>query len=128
VRDVCLGGSPKLSYSTKGVVVCYWCGAFDSGDYKLMAFYLDDCKPRLPHYAAIQMKVLSRGTRILRTVVYEGASTCVMSLSCWRALGSPEIVPSPTMLKAFDRHSFKPYGIIPSFPVELGGKDRIRIS
>ena len=26
------------------------------------------------------------------------------------------------MLKAFDGHAFKPHGIVPSFPVMLGGK------
>ena len=52
----------------------------------------------------------------------EGASTCVMSLSCWKGLGSLEIVPSQSMLKAFDGHVFKPHGIVPSFPVMLGGK------
>ena len=26
------------------------------------------------------------------------------------------------MLKAFDGHVFKPHGIIPSFPITLGGK------
>ena len=52
----------------------------------------------------------------------EGALTCVMSLSCWKGLGSPEIVLSQSMLKAFDGHVFKPHGIVSSFPVTLGGK------
>ena len=52
----------------------------------------------------------------------EGALTCVMSLSCWQGLGSPEIVPSQSMLKAFDGHVFKPHGIVPSLLVTLGGK------
>ena len=52
----------------------------------------------------------------------EGASTCVMSLSYWQGLESPEIVSSQSMLKAFDGHVFKPHGIVPSFPVTLGGK------
>lgn len=52
----------------------------------------------------------------------EGASTYVMSLSCWKGLGSLEIVPSQSMLKAFDGHVFKLHGIVPSFPVTLGGK------
>ena len=52
----------------------------------------------------------------------EGASTCVMSLSCWKDLGSPEIVSSQSILKAFDVHVFKPHGIVPSFSVMLGGK------
>ena len=37
-------------------------------------------------------------------------------------VGSPAIVPSQSMLKAFDGHVFKPHGIVPSFPVTLGGK------
>jgi hypothetical protein len=30
--------------------------------------------------------------------------------------------PSPTLLTAFDGRSFRPYGIVPSFPVHLRGK------
>jgi hypothetical protein len=59
---------------------------------------------------------------IFRTVVDEDASTCVVSLACWKAIGQPTLSPSPTLLTAFDGHSFRPHGIIPSFPVQLGGK------
>jgi hypothetical protein len=45
-----------------------------------------------------------------------------MSASCWQALGSPALVPSPTMLQAFYGHSFQLKGIIVGFPIELGGK------
>ena len=45
-----------------------------------------------------------------------------MPLSCWKGLGSPEIIPSQSMLKAFDEHFFKPHGIVPAFPITLGGK------
>ena len=55
-------------------------------------------------------------------MVDEGASTCVMSLSCWKGLGSLEIVPSQSMLKAFDGHVFKLHGIAPAFPIMLRGK------
>jgi hypothetical protein len=55
-------------------------------------------------------------------VVDEGASTCVMSLACWKAIGQPILSPSPTLLTAFDGHSFQPHGIIPSFLMQLGGK------
>jgi hypothetical protein len=55
-------------------------------------------------------------------VVDEGASSCVMSLACWKAIGQPTLSPSPTLLTAFDSHSFQPHGIVPSFPVQLGGK------
>ena len=59
---------------------------------------------------------------IFRTVVDEGASTCVMSLVCWKVIGQPILYPSPTLLTAFDGHSFKPHGIIHSLSVQLGGK------
>ena len=45
-----------------------------------------------------------------------------MSLSCWKALGSPELVPSNTLLTAFDRMSFHPHGILPDFEINLEGK------
>jgi hypothetical protein len=45
-----------------------------------------------------------------------------MSLSCWKAIDQPVLSPSPTLLTAFDGHFFRPHGIIPSFPVQLGGK------
>jgi hypothetical protein len=85
-----------------------------------------DLKPRLPYHVAFQI-VVAHPTKtftrnIFRTVVDEGASTCVMSLACWKAIGQPALSPSPTLLTAFDGHSFRPHGIVPSFPVQLGGK------
>ena len=55
-------------------------------------------------------------------VVDEGASTCVMSLSCWKSLGSLELVPSNTLLTSFDGRSFCPHGILPDFEIKLVGK------
>jgi hypothetical protein len=56
------------------------------------------------------------------TLVDEGASTCVISLACWKAIGQTELSLSPMLLTMFDDHSFRPHGIIPSFPVQLDGK------
>jgi hypothetical protein len=85
-----------------------------------------DLKPRLPYHVAFQI-VVAHPTKtftwnIFRTVVDEGASTCVMLLACWKAIGQPELSPSPTLLTAFDGRSFRPHGIFPSFLVHLGGK------
>jgi hypothetical protein len=85
-----------------------------------------ELKPRLPYHIAFQI-VVAHHTKtftwnIFRTVVDEGTSTCIMSLACWKAIGQPELSPSPTLLTAFDGRSFRPHGIIPSFPVQLGGK------
>ena len=67
------------------------------------------------------MKVV--GKKFFRTILDEGAnSTSVLSLSCWKAIGSPELVTSPMTLKAFDGRGFQPHGLISSLSVELGGK------
>jgi hypothetical protein len=55
-------------------------------------------------------------------VVDEGTSTCMMSLTCWKAIGQPIFSLSPTLLTSLDRCSFRPHGIIPYFPMKLGGK------
>ena len=56
------------------------------------------------------------------TIIDEGATAFMMSLSCWKGLGSPELSQSATMLSAFDGRSFQPHGILPSLKVQLGGK------
>jgi hypothetical protein len=87
---------------------------------------MNDLKPCLPYHVTFQI-VVAHPTKfftwnIFRMVVNEGASTCVMSLACWKAIGQPALSPSPTLLTVFDGRSFRPHGIVPSFPVQLGGK------
>jgi hypothetical protein len=88
--------------------------------------YMIDLKPHLPcHMAfpivvAYTMKTFTQN--IFRTVVDEGASTCLMSLACWKAIGQPILSLPTTLLTAFNDRLFRPHGIIPSFPVQLGGK------
>ena len=62
------------------------------------------------------------GKQVHRTVLDEGATTCIMSFTCWQALGSPTLAALQTVLKAFDGHVFSPHGILTTFPIELGGK------
>jgi hypothetical protein len=85
-----------------------------------------DLKPPLPYHVAFQIVVAhptkSFTQNIFRTVIDEGASTCVMLLACWKAIGQPVLSLSPTLLTAFDSRSFIAHGIIPSFLVQLGGK------
>ena len=47
---------------------------------------------------------------------------CIMSLNCWKSLGSPRLLQSSMTLKAFDGRTYKPCGIINNLQVELGGK------
>jgi hypothetical protein len=86
-----------------------------------------DLKPRLPYHVAFQI-VVAYSTKnftrnIFHTVVDEGASTCVMPLVCWKAIGQLALSPSPTLLTAFDGRSFRPHGIIPSFPCAVRGEN-----
>jgi hypothetical protein len=89
-------------------------------------FDMTELKHCLPYHVVFQIvvayttKTFTRN--IFRTVVDEGTSTCIMSLECWKAIGQPILSQSPTLLTAFDGHSFRPHGIIPSFPMQFGGK------
>ena len=47
---------------------------------------------------------------------------CIMSIQCWRSLGSPSLNQSPTILKAFDGRGFRPFGILQDLPIEVEGK------
>ena len=85
-------------------------------------FHLSDVKIRLPYHVALSIDVIHGGNTIGREVVDEGDSTCVMSLSCWKYLGSPELTLSNTFLTAFNGRSFCPHGILPDFEIKLAGK------
>ena len=60
--------------------------------------------------------------KVFQTVLDEGASTSVLSLTCCKALGSLKLITSPMTLKAFDGWGFQPHGLISALMVELGGK------
>jgi hypothetical protein len=94
----------------------------DPTDTNLIVFDLEDHIPRLPPQLTFQIQVVVSDKNICRTVIDEGASTCVMSLACWKAIGSPPLNESQNTLKAFNGSSFKPYGVIPSLPITLEGK------
>ena len=79
-------------------------GSMDSSS--LMAkFHLSDVKIHLPYHVALSIDVIHGGKTIGRAAVDEGASTCVMSLSCWKAIESPELVLStPSLLLLTEGH------------------------
>lgn len=97
-------------------------GGFEKSSTGLITFDTETHKTQLPSHVTFQIKVPSKGTNIQRKVIDEGASTCVMSLTCWKALKFPALVPSSQLLKAFDGHTFKPHRIIQVFLLKLGGK------
>ena len=88
----------------------------------MVKFHLSDVKIFLPYHVALSIDVIHGGKTIGRVVVDEGASTSVMSLSCWKALESPEMVPSNTLLTSFDGRSFCLHGILLDFEIKMVGK------
>lgn len=86
----------------------------------LIAFDTKHITPHLSHQLTFQIQVTIMEKLIHRIVVNEGETTSVMSISCWKALGSPPITPSPTILIYFDGCSFSPYGIFTSLPITVG--------
>jgi hypothetical protein len=97
-------------------------GGIDPTDTNLIIFYLEDHIPRLPPQLAFQIQVVVSDKNICRTVIDEGASTCVMSVACWKAIDSPPLTESHNMLKAFNGSGFKPYSVLPSLSITLEGK------
>jgi hypothetical protein len=77
-------------------------GDFDPESPNSLKFNPDDHQSRLSHQIAFQVDVVVHNQQIHRTILDEGASTCVMSLACWKGLKSPTLNKSPTMLCAFD--------------------------
>jgi hypothetical protein len=71
---------------------------------------------------AFQIHVDYSKDTIRHIVIDEGVSMCVMSLTCWKSIGSPTLSQSLTMLIVFDGRSFHPHSILPTFPIQLGGK------
>ena len=63
-------------------------------------------QPRLPYYVSLLIHVECINNTVMHTVIDEGVTTFVMSLSCWKGLGSPKFSNSTTMLTAFDGRSF----------------------
>ena len=97
-------------------------GAVDSDNTNLIHFNVEKYKPRLPHKISFQIIMKVVGKKVFRMVLDEGASTLVLYLTCWKSLGSPKLVTSPTTLKSFDGWGFQPHGLISTLVVELGVK------
>jgi len=97
-------------------------GGIDHKNSNLINFDLENHVPCLPHQIAFLIQVIIKGNMIHRTVIDEGASTCIMSVSFWKAIESPPLNQSPNTLEAFDGRGSHPYGILTSLPITLEGK------
>ena len=85
VFQYCLVQVKELLYSTRVI---------DPSNVNLITLDLDQSTCRIPSKVDFHMKVTSHGNNIIKTIVDEGASTCVRSLKCWERLGSPTLVQS----------------------------------
>jgi hypothetical protein len=54
-------------------------------------------------------------------IVDEGASTSILSSPIWKALGYPKLVSTKNDLVSFNRKLSEYFGILPQFPIMLGG-------
>jgi hypothetical protein len=88
----------------------------------LIIFDLEYHIPRLPPQLTFQIQVVVTDKKICRIVIDESASMCVMSIACWKSIGSPPLTESHNTIKAFNGFGFKPYNVLPSFPITLEGK------
>jgi hypothetical protein len=92
-------------------------GVVDPDSSNNIMFNLDNYTSRLSHQLAFQVDVVVHNQQIHRTILDEVASTCVMSLACWKSLKSPALNKSPTMLHAHSMGEvFIPMGFYSPFP------------
>jgi hypothetical protein len=97
-------------------------GGIEPTNTNLIIFELEDYITRLLPQLAFQIQVVVENKNICRTIIDEGASNCVMSVTCWKSIGSLSLTESHNKLKAFNGTSFKPYSVIPSLSITLEGK------
>jgi hypothetical protein len=79
-------------------------------------------RPSLPSHIPFQIIVQVHGRDIPQMLLDEGASVIILSYVAWYALGCPQLAPVTHNLLAFNRRTSQPLGILPQFPVTLGGK------
>jgi hypothetical protein len=55
-------------------------------------------------------------------MIDEGVSVSILSSVAWHSLGCPQLAAVTQNLLAFNRRTSQPLGILPQFPIILGGK------
>jgi len=96
-------------------------GGVDPSDSNLVVFNHENHTPKL-FPQAFMIQVVVRNKTIHYIIIDEGASTCIMSHTCWKAIGYLQLNQPPSTLKYFDGIGFKPYEIRNSLQVDLARK------
>ena len=81
-------------------------------------------QPRFPYYMFLLIHVECLNMIVKHTMIDKGIAASVMSLSCWKGLGSPKLSQSSTMLTTFDGRSFWPHKTLPSLKGSIRREDR----
>jgi hypothetical protein len=79
-------------------------------------------RPCLPSHIPFQIIVQVHGRDIPQTMIDEGASISILYYVAWYSLGCPQLALVTQNLLSFNRRTSQPLGILPQFPVTLGGK------
>jgi len=74
-------------------------GGIDPADSSLVAFNHNGCEPQLLAQLTFLIQVKALNKTVHRIIIDEGASTCIMSMSCCQNLGSPPFSRSSMTLK-----------------------------
>ena len=74
----------------------------DDNSSSMVKFETIGLQPRFPYYVSLFIHIECLNMTVKCTVIDEGATASMMSLSCWKGLGSPELSKLATMLTAFD--------------------------
>jgi hypothetical protein len=104
----------KISYN---IMVVIW--GINPSESNIISFNTKKSELCLSHQLTLKIIVWCLNKNIFHTTIDKGETTCIMYFSFWKAIFSPQLTTSPTILKYFDVHYFKPYGILPSLPIEL---------
>ena len=66
-------------------------GVSDDSSFSIIKFETMGVQPHLPYYVSLLIHVECLKNTIVCTIIDEGDATSVMSLSCWKGLGSPKL-------------------------------------
>ena len=92
-------------------------GVADGSSPSVIKFETHGVEPRFPYYVSILVHVECLNNTIKCTMIDGVAMASMMSLSCWKGLGSPALSKSGKMLNAFDGRLFRPHDVLPSLEV-----------
>jgi hypothetical protein len=77
--------------------------------------------PHIPSHIPFKITVQFCGWDIPQTLIDEGASVIILSSISWQDFGYPQLVPITQNMLAFNRRTSHPLGVLPQFPITLGG-------